>query len=217
MKNFRVAEFEASTTDAAAKSRILLNVFALILFLALIVSLTQTAHAGHVTVPPLPSDLVVEAGNKPYRSAYAEGTQAYICLPSGWTFYGPQATLFDKNGKQAITHFLSPNPDEFGTLRATWQHSKDTSAVWAMATKIYSEADYVAPGAIPWLLLKVVGAEDGTFGVGKVSYTTFIQRVNTTGGVMPTTGCSVPTDVGKKQFVPYTADYIFYRDDNPAK
>lgn len=38
--------------------------------------------------------------------------------------------------------------------------------------------------------------------------TTFMQRVNTTGGSMPTTGCS---EAGTIQFVPYTADYVFYR------
>jgi hypothetical protein len=38
--------------------------------------------------------------------------------------------------------------------------------------------------------------------------TTFIQRVNTVGGVAPATGCAASTDVGKKSFVPYAAEYI---------
>ncbi|MBM3768961.1 MAG: DUF3455 domain-containing protein [Acidobacteria bacterium] len=41
-----------------------------------------------------------------------------------------------------------------------------------------------------------------------LSKTTFIQRVNTAGGVAPTTAC---TDAGAIAFVPYTTDYIFYR------
>jgi uncharacterized protein DUF3455 len=41
--------------------------------------------------------------------------------------------------------------------------------------------------------------------------TTFIQRVNTSGGIAPATGCALSTDVGKKTLVPYAADYIFYR------
>jgi hypothetical protein len=41
--------------------------------------------------------------------------------------------------------------------------------------------------------------------------TTFIQRVNTSGGVAPSTGCAASTDVGKQAFVPYTTDYYFYR------
>ncbi|PYR41378.1 MAG: hypothetical protein DMF95_31190 [Acidobacteria bacterium] len=40
---------------------------------------------------------------------------------------------------------------------------------------------------------------------------TFVQRLNTAGGVAPSTGCSGPTDVGNEAFVPYTADYFFYR------
>ena len=43
--------------------------------------------------------------------------------------------------------------------RATWQDSRNTSAVWAKAIESSSEPDFVEPGAIPWLLLEVVGSE----------------------------------------------------------
>jgi hypothetical protein len=119
--------------------------------------------------------------------------------------------LFDRHGRQIITHFLSPNPDEHGVARATWQDSRDTSAVWAVAVKTYTESDFVAAGAIPWLKLQVVGAEDGTMPKGALTMTTFIQRVNTQGGVAPATGCQAAADVGRKTLVPYTADYVFYR------
>jgi hypothetical protein len=36
------------------------------------------------------------------------------------------------------------------------------------------------------------------------------------GGLAPSTGCSRPKDIGKKAFVPYTADYYFYADANEA-
>jgi hypothetical protein len=36
--------------------------------------------------------------------------------------------------------------------------------------------------------------------------------VNTAGGIAPAAGCSAAADVGKKALVPYTTDYIFYRD-----
>ena len=97
-----------------------------------------------------------------------------------------------------------------GTPRATWQHSRDTSTVWAMAIASSSDPAFVAPGAIPWLLLQVVGAQDGPTGGHKLTATTFIQRLNTSGGVAPSTGCAVSTDVGKKALVPYTADYFFF-------
>jgi hypothetical protein len=156
----------------------------------------------------------VPAGNTAFLKGFAVGTQNYICLSSGagiaWTFFGPQATLFDDDDKQVITHFLSANPDENGTPRPTWQHSKDTSTVWAMVAP-FSTPVVVTPGAIPWLLLQVVGDQDGPTGGHKLTTTTFIHRVNTAGGVAPATGCTVATDVGKKALVPYTTDYFFYK------
>src|SRR4030095_15166557 len=89
---------------------------------------------------------------------------------------------------------------------------RDTSAVWALATASSSDAAFVAPGAIPWLLLQVVGDQEGPTGGDRLTATTFIQRLNTLGGIAPSTGCAVATDVGKKALVPYAADYIFYRD-----
>jgi hypothetical protein len=35
--------------------------------------------------------------------------------------------------------------------------------------------------------------------------------VNTTGGIAPAAGCTQSIDVGKKIFVPHTADYFFYK------
>jgi hypothetical protein len=40
------------------------------------------------------------------------------------------------------------------------------------------------------------------------------QQLNTSGGVAPSTGCTLATDVGQRAFVPYTADYFF---DKAAK
>jgi hypothetical protein len=119
--------------------------------------------------------------------------------------------LFNDDDKQVITHFLSPNPDENGTLRATWQHSRDTSAIWAMAIQSSSDPAFGASGAIPWLLLQVVGVQDGPTNGAKLSKTTFIQRLNTAGGVAPSDGCTESTDIGKRMFVPYEADYFFYK------
>lgn len=183
---------------------------------AFTVALPQPAYADDVTPPPVPSNLQVPAGNKAFLDGHAVGTQNYICLPSGpgfaWILFGPQATLFNADDEQVITHFLSPNPDESGTPpRATWQHSRDTSTVWAVAIQSSSDPAFVEPGAIPWLLLWVVGAQDGPTDGDKLSETTFIQRLNTVGGIAPSTGCTLSTDVGKRAFVPYEADYFFYR------
>jgi hypothetical protein len=146
---------------------------------------------------------------------HATGTQQYICLPSGssfaWTLFGPQATLFKDNAKQIITHFLSPNPSESDMPRATWQHSNDTSAVWAMAIASSSDPYFVEPDAIPWLLLEVVGDQHGPTGGARLTRTAFIQRLNTSGGIAPLSGCAVSTDIGTRALVPYMADYFFYK------
>ncbi|MBC8164311.1 MAG: DUF3455 domain-containing protein [Bryobacteraceae bacterium] len=185
-----------------------------------IAAIGMPASAQTVTVPRVPHDIEAPAGNTAFLKAYATGTQNYICLPSAsglaWKFQGPQATLFYTfrwlNGEvrqQIATHFLSPSPTEAGTpARATWQHSLDTSAAWAKKIAETSDPNFVAPGAIPWFLLEVTGTLRGPTGGSSLSQTTFLQRVNTTGGVTPTTAC---TEAGTIQFVPYTADYIFYR------
>jgi hypothetical protein len=173
------------------------------------VSLPQLAHADRVTPPPVPSNIQVPAGHQAFLEGHAVGTQNYICLPSGWTFFGPQATLFNDHDKQIITHFLSAIPEEEDTLRPTWQHSRDTSSVWAMPVADGSSSDpkFVAPGAIPWLLLQVVSAEPGPTGGRRLTKTVYIQRLNTAGGVAPVGTCTV----GQRAFVPYEADYFFYK------
>jgi len=53
--------------------------------------------------------------------------------------------------------------------------------------------------------------QDGPTGGHTLTATTFIQRLNTAGGGAPSTGCASSTDVGNQAFVPYTADYFFYK------
>jgi hypothetical protein len=75
------------------------------------------------------------------------------------------------------------------------------------------DPNFVAPGAIPWLLVRVVGARRGPTGGDFLTQTTFIHRLNTTGGLAPSTGCTLST-LGATAVVPYTADYFFYRADD---
>jgi hypothetical protein len=177
-------------------------------------ALALPAPPDRITPPQVPANLTVPDGHRPFAIAQATGTQNYICLPSGtgmaWSFLGPQATLFD-GSHQVMTHYLSPNPDEQNTPRATWQHSRDSSAVWAAAIASSSDAAYVEQGAIPWLLLRVVGTEMGPAFGDRLTRTTYIQRVNTSGGVAPAAGCAAPVDLGKRAMVPYATDYVFYR------
>ena len=187
---------------------------------AMVVALLVTAAVAQpawahkpITPPKVPDNIVVLPPNRPFLVGHALGTQNYVCLPSGSEFkfklFTPQATLFDGAGRQITTHFFSPDPDDpLGTIRATWQHSRDTSAVWGKV--VAGDNATVDPTAIDWLRVTVTTTEGGRSGV--LARTTFIQRVNTTGGLAPSTGCSSAEDVGKSAFVPYTADYVFYTD-----
>jgi hypothetical protein len=173
------------------------------------------ATPDQLAPPSVPSNLEVPAEFKPFISTSASGTQNYICMPSAtgvsWTFLGPQATLFGESNEQLMTHFLSGNPAENYVPRATWQHSRDSSAAWAVAIESSTDPNFVAEGAIPWLLLRVVGTQYGPGWGDRLIRTAYIQRVNTAGGVPPAEGCSLSTDVGRRALVPYTTGYVFYR------
>ena len=183
-------------------------------------ALAQTIAAGE---PDVPTDLVVPDGHVLFAKGYAIGTQNYMCLPAtgggvAWKFFAPQATLYVTVlglQPQLATHFLSANPEEDGLARPTWQHSIDSSKVWGKVYKIVTDPNYVEPGAIPWLLLEVAGHETGPDGGSFLAQTAYIQRINTSGGVAPATGCSQPGNIGTLALVPYTTDYFFYKPRRP--
>jgi lipid-binding SYLF domain-containing protein len=97
------------------------------------------------------------------------------------------------------------------TSPATWQDSRDTSRVWAQPIGSFVDPAFVAPGAIAWLLLQRLSVEAGPAGRDALTRTTYIQRINTIGGVAPATGCTAAGNVGAKILVPYEADYTFYK------
>jgi len=167
-------------------------------------------------------------GNSAYLVGHAFGSQGYTCLPTstGGTAWNPtarpEATLFtDLFGQQfqIITHFQSINENpKPGVIvpqsgNATWQSSLDTSRVWMVKVNgIDAGTDPEScpnSGSIQCLLLQSVGNKKGPTGGNLLANTTFIQRLNTRGGAVPTSSCTV----GQTQLVPYTADYFFFRAD----
>ena len=189
---------------------------------------TVTLAAAQVTPPPTPTDIAVPAGNSAYLVGHAFGSQGYTCLPTStgaaaWNPTArPEATLFaDFFGHlvQIITHFQSinenPKPGVTPPLsgNATWQGSLDSSRVWMVKVKgIDAGSDPAScpnSGSIQCLLLQSVGNKKGATGGNLLADTTFIQRLNTSGGAVPTSVCTV----GQTQLVPYTADYFFFRAD----
>jgi hypothetical protein len=136
--------------------------------------------------------LVVPAGNKVHFHGFGVGVQVYTWNGTSWGSAVPEATLFDGNGVVA-THFAGP----------TWESNSGSQVVGALPPQAVVTVD---PDAIPWLRLQAV--EESTHGPGIFANTTYIQRVNTTGGKAPSTDGAF---VGQVARVPYTADYFFYR------
>ncbi len=192
------------------------------LLLAASIGLPQAVRAEgalRIVAPPVPDTIQVPAGYKPFLSGHAVGTQGYVCVAVGtgyqWSAYGPQATVFDADGQQVATHFLSPTP--YTLLPApTWQHSRDSSAVWGQVLVSSTDPAFVTPGAIPWLLLEATVVGQGPTGGSRYLAARFIQRVNTVGGKAPTTGCAATQDIAKRALVPYEADYFFFREASTA-
>jgi hypothetical protein len=201
----------------------------LVAMLAMMCAIGAVTHAAaQVTPPPTPSTITVPQGNTAYLVGHAFGSQGYTCLPTpdGGTAWNPtarpEATLFtDLLGQnfEIITHFQSINANPKQGVQvplsgnATWQGSLDSSRVWAVKVNgIDPSADIEScsnTGSIQCLLLQSVGNAKGPTGGNLLFKTSFIQRLNTKGGAVPTTACTV----GQTQLVPYSADYFFYKAD----
>jgi hypothetical protein len=158
------------------------------------------ARASFNHPPELPSPLCdsiqVPEGNKLSRHVYARGVQIYKWNGAAWVFVAPMATLY------ASPRFRGP----IGTHYAgpTWESNSGSQVVAARVPNTGCSPD---PTAVPWLLLQAVSTEGpGIFGC--VSY---IQRVNTTGGLAPT---EPGTSIDETVEVPYTAEYFFYREQH---
>ena len=152
--------------------------------------------------PEVPSAIAVPTDVRLAVHDRGSGMQIYNCAASGgggaggtttyaWTFKAPDALLVDMNFTPVALHGAGPS----------WT-STDGSVV--VAPEI-ARVDAPRADAIPWLLLK----EQSTTGLGVFSQVAFVQRVNTSGGVAPTTGCDAST-VNTLVRVPYSADYYFY-------
>lgn len=136
-------------------------------------------------------DIRAPEGAKLVFHTYAEGSQIYRWTGQAWQFNGPSATLYANAGGTGVVgiHYGGP----------TWEANSGGFIVGALSKRCD-----VAPEDIPWLLLNVVRTE----GPGIFSRVTHIQRVNTVGGQLPSDNGSTP---GELRYVPYTAEYYFYR------
>lgn len=131
------------------------------------------------------------AGSKLVYHVYATGVQIYRWNGSSWAFVAPEAVLSaDAGGRSKVgTHYAGP----------TWESVSGSKVVGAVSERCTASAT-----AIPWLSLSAVSSS----GPGIFQRVTFIQRVNTVGGLAPATSGST---TGEEARVPYTAEYFFYR------
>ena len=136
-----------------------------------------------------------DPGSKLALVTHATGVQKYTCQANGtWLFTDPEATLFKATGapKEMGTHFLT-----CATGRPVWM-LEDGSSV--EAARKAAGADVA--GKIPLLLLQAV-ANTGD----RLGEMTYVQRLNTSGGVAPAGTCTP----GDHAAVPYSADYFFWK------
>ncbi|MEU4246635.1 DUF3455 domain-containing protein [Amycolatopsis sp. NPDC026612] len=152
---------------------------------ALVLGGAATASASPAT-SKVPDTIKVPAGNRPLATYAGEGVQIYGCTNGAWALIQPAAVL-SKHGKPVALHSKGP----------VWTSIVDGSTVGAAAA-----ASAPRENAIPELLLKAnLNTGDGLF--GKVTY---IQRLNTRGGVAPAGACAA----GAQTAVKYAADYAFW-------
>jgi Protein of unknown function (DUF3455) len=193
-----------TTKDARGRrpSRLSRVAFACASVMALFGLATATAlgQPAPQSAPGDPLDPRTYAPNsKPFLAVHATGVQKYTCQANGaWLFTDPEASLYAPASarKPLGTHFLN-----FATGRPVWR-LKDGSSVEA-ARKASAPG---GAGNIPLLLLEAATASVGPDG-DRLAETTWVQRLNTAGGIAPVGACTP----GAAAAVPYTTDYVFWR------
>ena len=161
---------------------------------------------------PVPPALAVPLGRDAGRSSItASGAQIYTCTASGGAARARMRArsptpgcsrrrtrrCYDAAATQVGTHGAGPE----------WTSTDGSVVNGAKAQQVNAPVT----GAIPWLLLRA----SSTTGTGVFKDVTYVQRLNTSGGVAPATGCDAPTS-GTDTSVAYTADYYFYTGGGAA-
>jgi Protein of unknown function (DUF3455) len=156
---------------------------------------TESAISRRACPDGVPPELAPDADQDLDFVLGATGVQKYVCAATetgfAWTFVAPEADLL-RNVCEVGTHYAGP----------TWEYQDGSTVVAARVAGASPD-----PSAIPWLLLAATSHGDER---GKMTRVSSIQRLSTTGGNAPATGCDA-AHVGATADVPYTADYFFYR------
>ena len=149
--------------------------------------------------PDTPAAVTVPPGHKVVMMATGIGDLGYECRAKAgasdaweWVFTGPNAMLYDMDKKMVGKYYGGP----------TWEA--------ADGSKVGGKQLAVAPspnaGSIPLQLVQANPA----MGNGAMTGISYIQRLNTMGGIAPMDACAASA-AGTKKTVKYQADYVFYK------
>lgn len=160
-----------------------------------ILALGLSVHAQEANIP---SNLGIPESNLLLLDVIAEGVQIYRCDENAeasgtfiWAFVDPRADLYNEEYERLGIHYGGP----------TWEANDGSIVVGTVLERADSPT-----GAIPWLLLE----GSAVSGNGIFSHVTFIQRINTIGGLAPSAESCTQDQLGKLARIPYTAQYRFY-------
>jgi len=152
--------------------------------------------AANPTLVPIPANLV-PAGEREVHRFAARGMQTYQCKANAvsgaiWTYVAAELQLFDDRGVVVGRHTFPP------PVWMAVDGSKFTGQVKARENAPQA-------GAGQWLLLSTrsTGVE------GKFSKITSLQRVNTVGGVAPSSRCDAG-NIGAVEYMPLIAEFVFF-------
>lgn len=145
----------------------------------------------------MPESVRVPPGHTAKLWTVGAGEITYVCRERteqpgvhAWTFVAPVATLYDQNKAVVGKYYGGP----------TWEA--------ADGSKVSGKQLGTAPGGAGNIPLQLVQASPA-IGMGAMSGVSYIQRLNTRGGVPADLPCSM-TNAGAEQKVGYQADYIFH-------
>lgn len=158
---------------------------------------TLMVSFSHVALAELPAEIQVPDGHSVMLETVGVGEITYACEANDgnmeWVFKGPDAVLNDRDGTQVGRYFGPP---------ATWE-ADDGSSITATELATAPNGD----GNIPLQLVEADPAE----GEGAMEGVSYIQRLDTQGGVAPDMACSADNE-GATEVVEYQADYIFWTE-----
>jgi len=167
--------------------------------LLLLAAALAALPAAAITEPGgIAASLRVPASEAPAFVLNGNGVYIYQCRQAisdpntyVWAFVVPDATLYD--GSRSVARHATIG---------LYESLSDRTSV----SGVVRSSQPAGGSNLPWVLIRAqpIG-ESGLF-----ANVSSIQRVNTTGGAAPSSGCG-PDNVGEEARVAYQADYYFYK------